>query len=405
MTHGTYRFITFSDLLKYLLLIAAMPNGFSVIACESQDIKISSPILQMIEAEHFASNTNSQGHRKNHDSQHFMEKCCLGFCDCSHAKSISIWTPVSDYGSSLGELLQLEEVQHMTINVTSNLTEIGPTHWHELILPYTIDGISCVPFPVIAAGHTFTYEFDIEQNATYWYHCQSGPQGQLEHLGPKIIEPRDGDIGAEGEHKIILSDWTFEDPHDVFRHLKVAQGNYNYQQRTIDDTINDIKNQGLINTVKERATWSRTRMNPRDILDVTGATYTYLMNGRDPQTNWTELYKSGESVRIRLINGSIMTYFDTSISMEAEYDYRVLQTSYIQPRKSVSASLSESERFDRPSGVNAIRVGLRYRMEVSREIAQYVGVFWLKTLGNTAYNLCSIGGSVHETGIVFGARA
>ncbi|MBT0587992.1 copper resistance protein B [Alteromonas oceanisediminis] len=95
---------------------------------------------------------------------------------------------------------------------------------------------------------------------------------------------------------------------------------------------------------------------------------------------------------------------DISISMEAEYDYRISQTSYIQPRISVSASLSESERFDRPTGFNAIRVGLRYRMEVSREFAPYVGAYWSRALGNSADKLRSTGDPVHETGIVLGAR-
>ena len=305
-------------------------------------------------------------------------------------------------GSSLGLLMRLKEGQHVTINVTNNLTESTTIHWHRLIFPYRMDGVLGVSFPSIAADSIFTHEFDIEQNGTYRYHSHSGLQ---EHLGPMATEPKDGNIGADREHSIILSDWTLEDYHDVFRLLKVAEGYYNYQPRTIDDTIIDIKNQGLINTVKERAMWSSMRMNPRGILDVTGATYAHLMNGRDLQTNWTALCKSGESVRLRLIDGSKMTYFDISISMEAEYDYRVSQTSYIQPRISVSASLLESERFDRPSGVNTIRVGLRYRMEVFREIAPYVGAYWLKALGNSADNLCSTGDSVHETGIVFGARA
>ena len=182
--------------------------------------------------------------------------------------------PITINGSSPGPLVRLKEGQHVTINVTNNLLESTSIHWHGLILPYTMDGVPGVSFPGIAAGSTFTYEFDIEQNGTYWYHSHSGLQEQLGHLGPMVIEPKDGDIGADREHTIILSDWTFEDPHDVFRHLKVAEGYYNYQQRTVENTIKDIKSQGLINTVKERAMWSRMRMNPRDILDVTGATYT-----------------------------------------------------------------------------------------------------------------------------------
>ena len=221
--------------------------------------------------------------------------------------------PITLNGISPGPLLRLREGQNVTINVTNQLKVSSSIHWHGFILPYTMDGVPGVAFPGIAPNSTFSYQFNVEQNGTYWYHSHSGLQEQLGHLGPVIIDPKDGDIGADREHVILLSDWTFEDPHDVFRHLKVAEGYYNYQQRTIRDTVNEIKKQGLMSTLKERAMWAEMRMNPRDILDVTGSTYTYLMNGRDASTNWTALYKPNESVRLRLINGSAMTYFDFRI--------------------------------------------------------------------------------------------
>lgn len=253
--------------------------------------------------------------------------------------------PITINGSSPGPLVRLKEGQHVSINVTNNLPESTSIHWHGLILPYTMDGVPGVSFPGIDAGSTFTYEIDIEQSGTYWYHSHSGLQEQLGHLGPMVIEPKDGDIGADREHTIILSDWTFEDPHDVFRHLKVAEGYYNYQQRTIEDTIKDIKDQGLISTVKERAMWSRMRMNPRDILDVTGATYTYLINGRDPQTNWTALYKSGESVRLRLINGSAMTYFDFQIP-ELDLTVVAVDGQPVQPVTVSEIRIAVAETYD-----------------------------------------------------------
>jgi CopA family copper-resistance protein len=221
--------------------------------------------------------------------------------------------PITLNGLSPGPLVRLKEGQSVIINVTNQLKESTSIHWHGFILPYNMDGVPGVSFAGIEPNSTFTYQFDVKQNGTYWYHSHSGLQEQLGHLGPIIIDPSDGDIGADREHVILLSDWTFEDPHDVFRHLKVAEGYYNYQQRTVKDTVEDIKKQGFMNTLKERAMWADMRMNPRDILDVTASTYTYLMNGRDASTNWTALYKPNESVRLRLINGSAMTYFDFRI--------------------------------------------------------------------------------------------
>ena len=224
-----------------------------------------------------------------------------------------ISNPITVNGLSPGPLIRLKEGQSVNINVTNHLKDSTSIHWHGFILPFNMDGVPGIAFPGIEPNATFSYQFDVKQNGTYWYHSHSGLQEQFGHLGPIIIDPSDGDIGADREHVILLSDWTFEDPHTVFRHLKVAEGYYNYQQRTIKDTVADIKKQGLMNALKERAMWAEMRMNPRDILDVTGSTYTYLMNGRDASTNWTALYKPNESVRLRLINGSAMTYFDFRI--------------------------------------------------------------------------------------------
>ncbi|TMM42396.1 copper resistance system multicopper oxidase [Colwellia ponticola] len=224
-----------------------------------------------------------------------------------------ISNPITVNGLSPGPLIRLREGQSVNINVTNHLKDSTSIHWHGFILPFNMDGVPGIAFPGIEPNATFSYQFDVKQNGTYWYHSHSGLQEQLGHLGPIIIDPSDGDIGADREHVILLSDWTFEDPHTVFRHLKVAEGYYNYQQRTIKDTVAEIKKQGLMNALKERAMWAEMRMNPRDILDVTGSTYTYLMNGRDASTNWTALYKPNESVRLRLINGSAMTYFDFRI--------------------------------------------------------------------------------------------
>ena len=49
--------------------------------------------------------------------------------------------------------------------------------------------------------------------------------------------------------------------------------------------------------------WGEMRMNPTDLVDVGGATYTYLMNGATPTANWTAPFSRGERVRLRFGNG------------------------------------------------------------------------------------------------------
>ena len=224
-----------------------------------------------------------------------------------------IGRPITINGNMPGPLIRLKEGQRARLNVTNALDEDTSIHWHGIILPENMDGVPGVSFPGIKPGETFHYEYDVQQSGTYWYHSHSGLQEQLGHLGPLVIDPGDGDIGADREHVIILSDWTFEDPYEVFRNLTVAEGYYNYQQRTLGDTLADIRSQGLAKTWEERSMWNRMRMSARDLLDVTGSTYTYLMNGRDNATNWTALYKPGEKIRLRIINGSAMSFFDFRI--------------------------------------------------------------------------------------------
>ena len=224
-----------------------------------------------------------------------------------------VGTPITINGQMPGPLIRLKEGQRAKLNVTNRLSEDTSIHWHGIILPENMDGVPGVSFEGIKPGRTFKYRYDVEQNGTYWYHSHSGLQEQLGHLGPLVIEPKDGDIGADREHTIILSDWTFEDPDTVFRNLKAAEGYYNYQKRTIFETFEDVRQQGLEKTWKQREMWGQMRMSPRDIADVTGSTYTYLMNGRDSQMNWSALFKPGEKVRLRIINGSAMSFFDVRI--------------------------------------------------------------------------------------------
>ena len=221
--------------------------------------------------------------------------------------------PITINGSMPGPLIRLKEGQRAKLHVSNALDESTSIHWHGIILPENMDGVPGVSFPGIKAGESYHYEYDVQQSGTYWYHSHSGLQEQLGHFGPLVIDPADGDIGADREHVIILSDWTFEDPDEVFRNLKVAEGYYNYQQRTLGDTFDDIRRQGLAKTWQERSMWNEMRMSARDLLDVTGSTYTYLMNGRDNSTNWTALYKPGEKIRLRIINGSAMSFFDFRI--------------------------------------------------------------------------------------------
>ncbi|MBZ8178850.1 copper resistance system multicopper oxidase [Oscillatoria salina] len=200
-----------------------------------------------------------------------------------------------------GQLIRLREGQTAKIRVTNKLKEDTSIHWHGIILPANMDGVPGLSFAGIKPGETFSYEFSVAQNGTYWYHSHSGLQEQRGHYGAIIIDPIEPEpFQYDQDYVVLLSDWTFEDPHNILSNLKKMSTYYNYQRRTIGTFFEDLP-------------WRQMRMDPTDIADVTGATYTYLMNGLAPDSNWTAVFKPGEKVRLRFINASAMTFFDVRI--------------------------------------------------------------------------------------------
>jgi CopA family copper-resistance protein len=217
-------------------------------------------------------------------------------------------------GSIPGPILRMREGDVVTINVTNRLSEHTSIHWHGILLPNAMDGVPGLTFRGIKPGETFTYRYPIKQSGTYWYHSHSGMQEQTGHYGPLILEPRGREpYSYDRDYVVMLSDWTDEDPMRIVSNLKQQSDYYNYGQRTVGTFIKDAKRDGLSATVDDRLMWGQMRMSPTDIMDVTGATYTFLMNGKAPAANWTGLFNPGQRVRLRFINGSSMSTFDVRI--------------------------------------------------------------------------------------------
>lgn len=207
-------------------------------------------------------------------------------------------------------LLRWREGDDIVLRVTNRLDEDTSIHWHGILVPFQMDGVPGVSFPGIRPGETFEYKFRVPQNGTYWYHSHSGLQEQIGHYGPIVIEPRNADpVISDREYVMVLSDWPSSSAERVFAKLKKQSGNFNFQKRTVGDFIRDASNGDR----RMRMMWGQMRMSPTDIADVTGAEYTYLVNGHSPTENWTALFEPGERVRLRIINASAMTLFDVRI--------------------------------------------------------------------------------------------
>ncbi len=213
-----------------------------------------------------------------------------------------------------GPLVRMREGDTVVLRVTNELDEDSSLHWHGLLVPAEMDGVPGVSFPGIRPGETFEYRYPVKQSGTYWYHSHSGLQEQTGVYGPLIIDPiRAEPFHYDRDYVVMLSDWTFRDPYSVLHDLKSRPGYFNFQRQTLADLPAEISQKGWRAALADRLEWSRMRMDPTDIADVTGNTYTYLMNGLPSASNWSGLFARGERVRLRFINAAAMTYFDVRI--------------------------------------------------------------------------------------------
>ena len=221
-------------------------------------------------------------------------------------------TALSINGSVPGPVLRFKEGEDLILNVTNTLDVDTSIHWHGLILPFEQDGVPGISFDGIKAGQTFTYRFPAQQSGTYWYHSHSGFQEQEGIYGAIVIEAKKREpFRYSRDYVIVLSDWHDDPAKTIFANLKKQSDYYNYQQRTVGDFFTDVDKMGFEAAFADRTGWGEMRMTPTDITDVSG--YTFLVNGRNPEQNWTAAFKPRERIRLRFINAAAMTYFDVRI--------------------------------------------------------------------------------------------
>jgi CopA family copper-resistance protein len=208
-------------------------------------------------------------------------------------------------GTIPGPLVRLKEGQNLVVDLVNRSGHGTSIHWHGLLVPFLMDGVPGVSMAAVEPGETYRYEFPIRQSGTYWWHAHT-LQEPLGHYGPLIVDPAEPDPNEyDRDYVVMLSDWSNMSPYSIMKKLKVAEGYFNFGKTTWTD---DYEMSG-----EERRMWARMRMMPTDISDVSGATYTFLINGHGPEDDLEYLFQPGERVRLRFINGAAMTYFNIRI--------------------------------------------------------------------------------------------
>lgn len=268
-------------------------------------------------------------------------------------------------GSVPGPILRWKEGTRVQLRVRNDLPrgsihgDSTSIHWHGILLPANMDGVPGLSFDGIDRGESYLYEFDVRQGGTYWYHSHSGFQEQGGMYGPLIIDPIEPEpFSYDRDYVVFLSDWTDMNPARLFDRLKKYSEYDNYYKRTVADFFRDTRSDGLREALRDRGEWGRMRMTPTDLSDVNAHTYTYLMNGTTSLGNWTGLFRPGEKIRLRFINGSAMTYFDVRIP-GLKMTVVAVDGQYVHPLTVDELRIATAETFDvivEPSGQDAFTI-------------------------------------------------
>jgi FtsP/CotA-like multicopper oxidase with cupredoxin domain len=205
------------------------------------------------------------------------------------------------------------EGEDVVVHVTNHMDEPSSVHWHGILLPGYMDGVKGLNnYPGIEPGQTFTYRFSLRQSGTYWYHSHTNGQEQDGLYGALIIRPKGVDpVKADREHVVMFSDFSEETSDEILGNLKMSSDYYNKARRTVGDFFQDVKDKGFKLAWQSASDWGEMRMTPTDLADVSG--YTFLVNGKTPDQNWTGAFKPGETVRLHMINASAMSFYDVRI--------------------------------------------------------------------------------------------
>ena len=268
-------------------------------------------------------------------------------------------------GSLPAPILRWREGTEVNVRVSNRLPANSihghetSIHWHGILLPANMDGVPGLSFNGIHRGDTYHYRFQVRQAGTYWYHSHSAFQEQAGLFGAIVIDAAEPEpFGYDRDYVVLLSDWTDLNPEDLFARLKKMSGHDNFSKRTVGDFMGDVERNGLEATIADRKMWGKMRMTPTDLSDVNANTYTYLMNGTTALGNWTGLFRSGEKVRLRFVNGSGMTYFDVRIP-GLKMTVVAADGQYVHPVSVDEFRIAVAETFDvivEPSGQDAFTI-------------------------------------------------
>lgn len=171
--------------------------------------------------------------------------------------------------------------------------EIGePTlvHWHGLTPPWQQDGVPNISAPPIAPGASADYDFALTRSGTYWMHSHQGFQEQQLLVAPLIIHDARSRHADEQEIVMLLHDFTFRSPEEIYAGLKKT-------------TSGSTKMSGMTG-MSGMAGMTGTTMDLNDVVYDA-----FLANERTLEDPDVVRVEPGGRVRLRIINGASASNF------------------------------------------------------------------------------------------------
>jgi FtsP/CotA-like multicopper oxidase with cupredoxin domain len=204
------------------------------------------------------------------------------FTAAPDGRSRQVW----GYNGQLpGPVIRVKEGDTLRVKVLNDLGDVPTSvHWHGMHQPGTwqMDGVEEVSRKPIPAGSEFVYEFKATPAGTHWYHSHVGVQYGNGLFGPLIVEERTPIAAYDREEIVFLTDW-FLQPGDALL-------------------------AGLIKGADMKMPDQKRMKEGKDLGDVPFQSALINGKGRAPGDTKSPLatlaVKKGETVRLRLINGS-----------------------------------------------------------------------------------------------------
>ena len=212
------------------------------------------------------------------------------------ALAIADSIPAPTVRAKVGDILR--------VTFRNRLEHEASIHWHGVLLPPDQDGVPYLNTTPIPAQGEHTFEYPVIHDGTFWYHSHTGLDEQLGLYGGIVFESKipSSQPVADHDYVVVLSDWIDEKPTKVLNNLKKDSDFYAIKKGSTQSWLGRLQNgrQAVVNHL--RRAWMR--MRDIDLSDI--AYDAFLANGKRRQEL---MAAAGDTVRLRLINGSASSYF------------------------------------------------------------------------------------------------